>query len=74
MSSESAVVSLTRGHVSLGGGGLALVGTGALYAWPDDPINIIPAMLDCTTVDTDALMDFSGGRWRDDARGLLSDA
>ena len=25
---------LTRGHIALGGGGLALFGTGCLWTWP----------------------------------------
>lgn len=56
------MVSLTKGHVSLGGGGLALVGTGALYSWPQYPSQLLSAFSDNTAVDTMSLMDFSGGR------------
>ncbi|KAA0203763.1 hypothetical protein HAZT_HAZT003514 [Hyalella azteca] len=62
VSSEATVVSLTKGHVSLGGGGLALVGTGALYSWPEQPSQLLAAFADNTPVDSSLLMDFSGGR------------
>ena len=29
------VLSMTKGHVALGGGGLALFGSGSLFSWPE---------------------------------------
>ncbi len=29
------VVKMTKSHVALGGGGLALIGSGCLYSWPE---------------------------------------
>lgn len=29
------VLSMTKGHIALGGGGLALFGSGCLYSWPE---------------------------------------
>ncbi|XP_066978092.1 uncharacterized protein [Macrobrachium rosenbergii] len=59
---EAEIMELTKGHVSLGGGGLALVGTGALYSWATDVEDVIDAMRNNTPVDTNSLLDFSGGR------------
>lgn len=59
---EAETMALTKGHVSLGGGGLALVGTGALYSWATDVEDVIDAMRNTTPIDTNSLMDFSGGR------------
>ena len=33
-SSHAETVKMTRGHIALGGGGLALFGTGCLWTWP----------------------------------------
>nr|XP_027217231.1 putative zinc metalloproteinase YIL108W [Penaeus vannamei] len=59
---ETEIMSLTKGHVSLGGGGLALVGTGALYTWASNVDDVIDGMRDQTPVDKAFLMDFSAGR------------
>ncbi|KAK3874151.1 hypothetical protein Pcinc_020882 [Petrolisthes cinctipes] len=60
--SEQEVMANTKGHVSLGGGGLALVGTGALYSWATEVDKVMDAMKDPTPIDSNSLMDFSGGR------------
>ena len=60
---EKEIVSLTKGHISLGGGGLALVGTGALYTWAVDVLSVIKAFNNDTPTDTKLLMDFSAGRY-----------
>ena len=30
------VLAMTKGHIALGGGGLALFGSGCLYCWPEN--------------------------------------
>lgn len=62
LKNESEIMGLTKGHVSLGGGGLALVGTGALYSWATNVDEVIDALQNTTPVDRTSLMDFSGGR------------
>lgn len=59
---EADIMALTKGHVSLGGGGLALVGTGALYSWATEVDDVIDAMRNNNPIDTNHLMDFSGGK------------
>ncbi|KAB7504743.1 putative zinc metalloproteinase [Armadillidium nasatum] len=59
---ERQVLSLTKGHVSLGGGGLALVGTGALYAYASNINDIMKNLSSEKKIDTQALMDFSARR------------
>ncbi|XP_076054741.1 uncharacterized protein LOC143033322 isoform X2 [Oratosquilla oratoria] len=59
---EKEIVAMTKGHVSLGGGGLALVGTGALYSWANNPWDIMDALHSKMPVDTQTLMDFSAGK------------
>ena len=59
---EREIVSMTRGHISLGGGGLALVGTGALYTWATDVLDVMNSFLNDDPTDTKTLMDFSAGR------------
>ncbi|XP_053652519.2 uncharacterized protein [Cherax quadricarinatus] len=62
LKNETEIMGLTKGQVSLGGGGLALVGTGALYSWATEVDQVMDAMQDPTPVDSTSLMDFSGGR------------
>lgn len=63
LKNEMEIMALTKGHVSLGGGGLALVSTGALYTWALDVDDVMDAMRNTAPIDTSSLMDFSGGRF-----------
>lgn len=53
----------TTGNVALGGGGLALFGTGCLYTWPDRLDGIVPAFLNTTLVNRELMMDDSNYRY-----------
>lgn len=48
-----------HGHVALGGGGLALFGTGCLYTWPSKLEEVLPCFMNMTKVDTGTLLDDS---------------
>ncbi|CAL4171803.1 unnamed protein product, partial [Meganyctiphanes norvegica] len=62
LNGEIEIMKHVKGQISLGGGGLALVGTGALYTWASNISEIIKSLMNKTSVDTNILMDFSGGR------------
>nr|CAD7401170.1 unnamed protein product [Timema cristinae] len=53
------ILSLMEGHVALGGGGLAIFGTGCLHTWPRCVEEVVPRFLNVTPVDTQCLMDDS---------------
>ncbi|XP_050523015.1 uncharacterized protein LOC126895320 [Daktulosphaira vitifoliae] len=48
-----------HGHVALGGGGLALFGTGCLYTWPSELEEILPCFMNMKKVNTSLLLDDS---------------
>ncbi|XP_022181698.1 putative zinc metalloproteinase C607.06c isoform X1 [Myzus persicae] len=48
-----------HGHVALGGGGLALFGTGCLYTWPSKLEEVLPCFMNMAKVDTGTLLDDS---------------
>ncbi|XP_053692141.1 uncharacterized protein LOC128740602 [Sabethes cyaneus] len=52
----------TTGHAALGGGGLALFGTGCLYTWPSSLPEIVPAFLNKKKINRASLMDDSNHR------------
>uniref|UniRef100_A0A182P2H1 Glycolipid transfer protein domain-containing protein n=1 Tax=Anopheles epiroticus TaxID=199890 RepID=A0A182P2H1_9DIPT len=52
----------TTGHAALGGGGLALFGTGCLYTWPSSLQAVCDALLSPQPVDCDKLLDDSNYR------------
>ena len=56
------VLSLTKGHVSIGGGDFALLGSGCLYTWPENLSEVIPAFSDATDIDSTRFMDDSAYR------------
>lgn len=56
------IVESTKGYVSLGGGGLALVGTGCLYTWATSIEEVVPRLLSEVAVDTKLFMDESNYR------------
>lgn len=60
---EKDIIDMTKGHVSLGGGGLALVGTGALYTWASDINNILESFESTEKIDSRYFMDFSAKRY-----------
>ncbi|XP_019562667.1 uncharacterized protein LOC109430995 [Aedes albopictus] len=53
----------TTGNAALGGGGLALFGTGCLYTWPNRLDDIVPAFLNPKQVDRTLMMDDSNYRY-----------
>lgn len=53
------VVAQMQGHIALGGGGLAIFGTGCLHTWPERIEDILPKFLDETKVDKTKFMDDS---------------
>lgn len=57
------MVELTNGYVALGGGGLALMGTGCLHTWANDVHEVLQCFTDCTKVDRFRLLDDSGYRY-----------
>ena len=60
--SHSVTLQLTRGHIALGGGGLALFGTGCLWTWPSTIATVQSRLVDPTPVDPAVSMDDSGYR------------
>uniref|UniRef100_A0AAG5CUP8 Uncharacterized protein n=1 Tax=Anopheles atroparvus TaxID=41427 RepID=A0AAG5CUP8_ANOAO len=52
----------TTGHVALGGGGLALFGTGCLYTWPATLEAVCDAFTSRRPIDCDKLLDDSNYR------------
>jgi hypothetical protein len=60
-------------HTALGGGRLALFGSGTLYTWPETLDDVVPAWMDARVTDTLVLMDDSAYRarwWANFATGL----
>lgn len=56
------ILSLTKGHAAIGGGGLALFGSACLYTWPDSLDNVQCKFQDQTSVDWKHFMDDSAYR------------
>ncbi|KAK6625505.1 hypothetical protein RUM43_005804 [Polyplax serrata] len=52
-------VAQMQGHIALGGGGLAIFGTGCLHTWPETIDQILPRFLNDTKVDKKLFMDDS---------------
>ncbi|XP_066246517.1 uncharacterized protein [Euwallacea similis] len=59
MKSHEDLLSITEGYVALGGGGLALFGTGCLYTWPGQFQEIQAKFQDETIVDKGQFLDDS---------------
>lgn len=53
------ILEQTQAHVALAAGGLALFGTGCLYTWPEDVIQVIPRFLNENQVNANHFMDDS---------------
>lgn len=58
------ILKLTRGYVALGGGGLALFGTGCLHTWPASLQEIVQRFTDHRIIDRKKYLDDSGNRKR----------
>ena len=61
-SSHSELLSMVRGHAALGGGGLALFGSGCIYTWPKRLEEVQERFLDGREVDWRNFMDDSAFR------------
>jgi len=61
-SSYNQVLKMTKGHVAIGGGGLALFGTGSLWTWPTTLAQVQSRLLSTEKIDPDILMDDSAYR------------
>lgn len=57
--SHAHTLAMTKGHIALGGGGLALFGTGCLWMWPDSISNVQARLQDSSPVDSTFYMDDS---------------
>ncbi|XP_013379649.1 putative zinc metalloproteinase C607.06c [Lingula anatina] len=67
------VLEHTRGHCALGGGGLALFGTGNLHTWAESLDQVVSHFTDSRKIDRTLLMDDSAYRgfyWANYATGL----
>jgi hypothetical protein len=53
---------MTKGHVALGGGGLALFGSGCLHTWPESLEHVLECFTSQEVVDWKTLMDDSAYR------------
>ena len=62
-SSHSELLSMVKGHAALGGGGLALFGSGCLYTWPKKLEEVQKRFQDRTEVDWLHFMDDSAFRY-----------
>ncbi|XP_074643489.1 uncharacterized protein LOC141900467 [Tubulanus polymorphus] len=63
----------TKGHTALGGGGLALFGTGNLHTWAESLDEVLPRLTDCQKINKAQLMDDSAYRqyyWANYSTGL----
>jgi len=60
--SHSHTLAMTKGHIALGGGGLALFGTGCLWTWPDTIACVQSRLLDSSPIDSKFYMDDSAYR------------
>ncbi len=61
-SSHADLVALTEAYCALGGGGLALFGSGCLYTWAENLDDVRRAIDDGTEVDSKNFMDDSAYR------------
>ena len=59
---HSVTLQMTRGHIALGGGGLALFGTGCMWTWPSAISGVAASLSDPTPLDPTLYMDDSGYR------------
>ncbi|KAJ7378717.1 hypothetical protein OS493_021299 [Desmophyllum pertusum] len=70
---EKLVTKYIKAHTALGGGHLALFGTGGLHTWASSIDELVPCFTDSRVIDKLELFDDSGGRgtyWANYATGL----
>ncbi|KAK6191510.1 hypothetical protein SNE40_003177 [Patella caerulea] len=70
---HSEILKYTKGHTALGGGGLALFGTGNLHTWAEGLDQLYSKFTDCRKIDRRKFMDDSAYReyyWANYATGL----
>ncbi|ESP05088.1 hypothetical protein LOTGIDRAFT_208026 [Lottia gigantea] len=71
---HSEILKYTKGHTALGGGGLALFGTGNLHTWAESLDQLYSKFTDCRKIDRRKFMDDSAYRsgyyWANYATGL----
>ncbi|ELT86967.1 hypothetical protein CAPTEDRAFT_95709 [Capitella teleta] len=60
--SHSEILSNTKGHTALGGGGLALYGSGNMHTWAASLEEFVPRFTDNRKIDRKVLMDDSAYR------------
>jgi len=63
----------TRGHTALGGGGLALFGSGGFFTWPSGLDEVFQAFGNAQVMDTERVLDDSAGRgtfWANASTGM----
>ena len=60
---ESNITQYVKAHTALGGGQLALFGTGCLHTWAGDISEITNCFTDVTVIDKRKLFDDSCGRF-----------
>ena len=70
--SHSELLSMVKGHAALGGGGLALFGSGCLYTWPKKLDEVQKRFRDRTEVDWLHYMDDSAFRYEQRYSSSLS--
>lgn len=70
---EKLITKYVKAHTALGGGYLALFGTGGLHTWASSIEELVPCFTDTRQIDKLELFDDSGGRgtyWANYATGL----
>ncbi|XP_067684647.1 uncharacterized protein [Haliotis asinina] len=70
---HSEILRYTKGHTALGGGGLALFGTGNLHTWAESLDEVYARLTDCRKINRRKYMDDSAYReyyWANYATGL----
>ena len=60
---EKLVTKYIKAHTALGGGHVALFGTGGLHTWASNIQELVPCFTNCQTINKLELFDDSGGRY-----------
>lgn len=59
---EKLITTYVKAHTALGGGYLALFGTGGLHTWASSTEELVPCLTDTRLINKLELFDDSGGR------------
>ena len=62
MFDDKLITKYVKAHTALGGGQLALFGTGGLHTWACDVEQLVPCFTDVQMINKHSLFDDSGGR------------